>query len=141
MALDCQRQDLAVAELSAVASMPSTTAGDLARRFDSEHLAGVEADNATVVARAWPLLSASRRQKLSRSVTIDMDSTHVEVYGSRKQGTAYNYAGQRAGRPHPATWAEAGLTTAAELLAGNDDVRPRAAGMLRRALAGTPSRC
>ncbi|MGV1009987.1 MAG: hypothetical protein ACOYBY_15480 [Dermatophilaceae bacterium] len=29
-----------------------------------------------------------------------MDSTDVEVYGSGKQGVAYDYAGQRAGRPH-----------------------------------------
>ncbi|MDQ3405694.1 MAG: transposase [Actinomycetota bacterium] len=68
-----------------------------------------------------------------------MDSTDVEVYGSRKQGVAYNYAGQRAGRPHLATWAEAGVSLAAELLAGNDDVRPRAAAMLRRALAAIPA--
>ncbi len=67
-----------------------------------------------------------------------MDSTDVEVYGSRKQGVAYNYAGQRAGRPHLATWAEAGLSVAADLLAGNDDVRPRAADMLRRALDAIP---
>ncbi|MEI2779491.1 MAG: hypothetical protein V9G19_26745 [Tetrasphaera sp.] len=51
---------------------------------------------------------------------------------------AYSYAGQRAGRPHLGTWAEAGLTLAAELLAGNEDVRPRAAGLLRRVLAGIP---
>lgn len=138
VALDRQRQDLAAGALSGVPPIPSTTAGNLARRFAGEHLAGVEAGNAAVVARAWPLLSASRREQLSGSVTIDMDSTDVEVYGSRKQGVAYNYAGQRAGRPHLATWAEAGLATAAELLAGNEDVRPRAAGMLRRALAGIP---
>src|SRR5207344_379831 len=41
-------------------------------------------------------------------------------------------------RPHLATWAEAGLSTAAELLAGNEDVRPRAAVLLGRALAGIP---
>ncbi len=51
---------------------------------------------------------------------------------------AYAYAGQRAGRPHLATWAEAGLTTAAGLLAGNEYVRPRAAGLLRRGLTGIP---
>ena len=65
-----------------------------------------------------------------------MDSTDVEVYGSRKQGVAYNYAGQRTGRPHLATWAE--LSVAADLLAGNDYVRPRAADMLRRALDAIP---
>jgi hypothetical protein len=137
--LDRQRQDRAAAELSAVPPIPSTTAGGLARRLGTEQLAGVETANAVVIARSFALLSASRRVALTRTVTIDMDSTDVEVYGSRKQGVAYNYAGQRAGRPHLATWAEAGLTTAAELLAGNDDVRPRAAGLLRRALAGIPA--
>jgi hypothetical protein len=138
VALDRQRQDLAAGALSGVPAIPSTTAGELARRFEGEHLVGVEAGTAAVVARAWPLLAAGRREQLTRSVTIDMDSTDVEVYGSRKQQVAYNYAGQRAGRPHLATWAEAGLSTAAELLAGNEDVRPRAEGMLRRALAGIP---
>jgi hypothetical protein len=52
---------------------------------------------------------------------------------------AYNYAGQRCGRPHLATWAQAGVTVAADLLAGNDDVRPRAAGLLRRALTAIPA--
>jgi len=138
VALDRQRADPGVTELSAVPTLPSTTAATLARRFGAEQLIGIEAGNAECVARAWRLLPAPRKAKLSGTATIDMDSTDVEVYGSRKQGVAYNYAGQRAGRPHLATWAEAGLTIAADLLAGNDDVRPRAAGMLRRGLAGIP---
>lgn len=138
VALNRQRQDAAAVELSAVPVLPATTAGNLARRFTPAHVAGVEAANAAVVAGGYRLLSADRRARLEHSLTIDMDSTDVEVYGSRKQGVAYNYAGQRAGRPHLATWAEAGLTLAADLLAGNDDVRPRAAGMLRRALASIP---
>ncbi len=138
VALDRQRQDVAAAELSAVPGIASTTAGSLARRFEAEHLAGIEAAVADLAGRAFGLLSATRRVGLSSRATLDLDSTDVEVYGSRKQGVAYNYAGQRAGRPHLATWAEAGLTTAAELLAGNHDVRPRAADMLRRGLAGIP---
>lgn len=138
VALDRQRADVAAAELSAVPAVPATTAGSLAKRFTAAHFTGVEAANAAVIARAHRLLPQDRRAKLTASVTIDMDSTDVEVYGSRKQGVAYNYAGQRAGRPHLATWAEAGLTMAAELLAGNDDVRPRAAGMLARALGAIP---
>ncbi len=138
VALDRQRQDAAAVELSVVPPVPATTAGRLARRFTATHFAGVEAANAAVVARAYRLLPADRRAKLEQGLTIDMDSTDVEVYGSGKEGVAYNYAGQRAGRPHLATWAEAGLTVAAELLAGNDDVRPRAAGMLARALEAIP---
>ena len=138
VALNRQRQDAAAVELSAVPVLPATTAGNLARRFTPTHFAGIEAANAVVVARAYRLLPAERRAKLEQGVTIDMDSTDVEVYGSRKEGVAYNYAGQRAGRPHLATWAEAGFTLAADLLAGNDDVRPRAAGMLNRALTAIP---
>ena len=53
---------------------------------------------------------------------------------------AYNYCGQRCGRPHLASWAEAGLTVAR----GSDgpathDVRPVAAGLLGRALAAIPA--
>ena len=139
VALDRQRQDVAAGELSAVPGIASTTAGALARRFGAAQLVGVETATAGLAGRAFELLSARRKVHLCGRATLDLDSTDVEVYGSRKQGVAYNYAGQRAGRPHLATWAEAGLTTAAELLAGNDDVRPRAAAMLRRGLAGIPA--
>jgi hypothetical protein len=138
VALDRQREDVAAMELSAIPSIPSTTAASLARRFDAERLAGIERSTADLVDRAYRLLPVDRRALLDAKATLDLDSTDVEVYGSRKEGVAYNYAGQRSGRPHLGTWAEAGLTVAAELLAGNDDVRPRAAAMLRRALAGIP---
>lgn len=136
--LDRQRADVAAGELSAVPVLASTTAAGLARRFGREQLAGVEAGAADLAGRAFELLPVQRRVELGASVTVDLDSTDVEVYGAKKQGVAYNYQGQRAGRPHLATWAEAGLTVAADLLAGNDDVRPRAADMLRRGLAGIP---
>lgn len=58
-----------------------------------------------------PAPTARRRAVLDPAVTIDMDCSDVEGYGPKKQGVAYNYAGQRCGRPHLATWAEAGLTT------------------------------
>ena len=45
------------------------------------------------------LLSAERAVELAAwPVTIDIDATDVEVYGSKKRGVAYNYQGQRAGR-------------------------------------------
>ncbi|MEI2775175.1 MAG: IS1380 family transposase [Tetrasphaera sp.] len=137
-ALDRQRQDVAGSALSAVPVLASTTAAGLARRFGPAQLAGLEGAVADLTGHAVGLLPASRRAVLAAAVTVDLDSTDVEVYGPTKQGVAYNYHGQRAGRPHLGTWAEAGLTLAAELLAGNEDVRPRAADLLRRLLAGIP---
>jgi len=138
--LDPQRLDVAAQRLSALPVLPSTTAGGLARRFDADRLAGIEAGSARVVARAFELLPAARREALRAGpVTIDLDSTDVEVYGRRKQGVAYNYQGQRVGRPHVATWAQAGLALAADLLGGKDDVRPAAGQLLRRALAALPA--
>ena len=135
--LDRQRADVAAVELSVVPVLASTTAAGLARRFGPDQLAGVQSAIAALAARAYRLLLAQRRAVMPRSPSTWTAPT-CEVYGPRKQGVAYTYAGQRCGRPHLATWAEAGLSTAAELLAGNDDVRPRAAALLGRALAGIP---
>ena len=105
VALDRQRQDVAAVELSAVPGIPATTAGSLARRFTAAHFAGVEAANAAVISRAHRLLRAERRVKLAGSVTIDMDSTDVEVYGSARKAwpttTPDNVPADRTWRPGP----------------------------------------
>lgn len=138
--LDRVRADTAGRVLSPVATPASTTAGALARRFGAAQLTGVEAGTSALVARWLGLLPARRRSPLVlRAPTIDLDSTDVEVFGRAKAGVAYNYQGQRAGRPHLATWAEAGLPLAADLLAGNDDVRPRCADLLTRAVKALPA--
>ena len=49
-------------------------------------------------------LPPARAAALCDQVTIDLDTTDVEVYGSKKRGVAYNYQGQRCGRPHVASW-------------------------------------
>ena len=71
--------------------------------------------------------------------TIDLDATDIEVFGHRKQRVGWNYAGVKSGRVHLASWAGADLPLAMDLLAGNDDVRPGAPGLLRRALAVLPA--
>jgi len=47
--------------------------------------------------------------------------------------------GVRSGRVHLASWAQAELPLAADLIAGNDDVRPDAGGLLARALKSMPT--
>lgn len=122
--LDRVRADIAGQLLAPAACPAQTTAGSLARRFGPKHLRGVETGLAELIEGRLQLLPDGRRAALvAAGPTVDLDSTDVEVYGRGKDGVAYNYQGQRAGRPHLASWAEAGLPLAADLLAGNGDVR------------------
>ena len=87
------------------------------------------------------LVPAERAAALAEGpVTIDLDTTDVEVYGRKKRGVAYNHQGQRVGRPHVATWAETETVLAADLGDGTDDPRATAPDLLRRALAALPPR-
>jgi Transposase DDE domain group 1 len=137
--LDRHRADVAGQALTPVAGLCSTTVAGLARRIDDGQWTRLELGVAAVSARMLARLSASRREALLAVATIDLDTTDVEVYGRRKQGVAYNYQGQRCGRPHVATWAQAQVALAADLLAGNEDPRRGAPGLLRRALAALPA--
>ena len=50
--------------------------------------------------RMLALMPAPRAAALAEGpVTIDLDTTDVEVYGRKKRGVAYNHQGQRVGPP------------------------------------------
>ena len=138
--LDHLRADEAGAVLRAVPSPPaSTTFIALARRFDEVALADLGAAIGSLAAVAYAAYPAPRRAELAAvRPTIDLDPTDVEVYGSKKEGVAYNHQGQRVGRPHPAVWAEAGLVLAGDLGSGVDDPRPQAPDLIARAVAALP---
>jgi hypothetical protein len=134
--LERRRADTAGEALSVVATPASTTAVGLAQRFGSAQLAGVEEGIGEIVCRVLGRLPAARQAVLrAGGATIDLDGTDVEVYGVNKEGIAYSYKGARAGRPQVATWAEAGVVTAADLLAGNEDPRPGAGALIERSVA------
>lgn len=134
--LDRRRADTAGEALSAVPTPASTTAVELAGRFGPAQLAGVEEGIGEIACRVIGVLPAARRMVLrAGGATIDLDGTDVEVYGAKKEGIAYSYKGARAGRPHVATWAEAGVVTAADLLAGDEDPRPGAGSLIARSVA------
>lgn len=134
--LDRRRADKAGGLLAPVLTAPSTTAATLAKRFEAPQWQAVEAAVGQIAGRVLLHLDPQRRATLLTSPTLDIDATEVEVYGSRKQGIAYNYKGQRAGRPHLATWAEAGIVLAADLLPGDVDPRAGVVGLFTRGLAG-----
>jgi len=139
--LDRQRADIAGQQITPVPGLSSTTAAGLARRITAGQWKAVEHGVATVTGRMLELLSAPRAAALTGGpVTIDLDTTDVEVYGSKKRGVAYNHQGQRVGRPHVASWAETETVLAADLGCGTDDPRATAPDLLRRALACLPQR-
>jgi hypothetical protein len=138
--LDRQRADVAGQQITPVPGLASTTAAGLARRITPRQWQAVEAGLAEVTGRMLALLPAERAAALAEGpVTIDLDTTDVEVYGSKKRGVAWNHQGQRAGRPHVAAWAETETVLAADLGDGTDDPRATAPGLLRRALACLPA--
>ena len=134
--LDRRRADTCGEVVSAVPTPAATTAVQLADRFGPNQLAGIEEGIGELVCRVIGLLPPARRAVLrAGGASIDLDGTDVECYGGAKEGIAYNYKGQRGGRPHVATWAEAGLVTAADLLAGDEDPRPGARSLIERCVA------
>jgi Transposase DDE domain group 1 len=139
--LDRRRADTAGQHLAPVPGLAATTAAGLARKFTDGQWAAVETGLGDVHAAALAALATvapPRAAALAESVTIDLDTTDVEVYGRRKRGVAFNHQGQRVGRPHVATWADTATVLAADLLAGNEDPRRDAPQLLRRALAALP---
>jgi len=139
--LDRQRADAAGQQLTPVPGLASTTAAGLARRITPGQWRAVESGLAALTSRMLSLLPAERVTALADGpVTIDLDTTDVEVYGRKKRGVAYNHQGQRVGRPHVAAWAETETVLAAELGDGTDDPRATAPDLLRRALAALPER-
>ena len=138
--LDRQRADAAGQLITPVPGLASTTAAGLARRVTPAQWQAVETGLAAVTGRMLELLPAERAAALAGGpVTIDLDTTDVEVYGRKKRGVAYNHQGQRVGRPHVAAWAETEIVLAADLGDGTDDPRATAPDLLRRALACLPA--
>ena len=136
--LDRLRADEAGQQVTPVPGLASSTATGIAR--GSRRSTGVARGRAgQATAGMAGLLPAERAAGLAEGpVTIDIDATGVDVYGSKKRGVAYNYQGQRAGRPHVASWAETEIPLAADLLSGDQDPRSHVAGLLGRALAALP---
>ena len=137
--LDRQRADAAGQVLAPVPELSSTTAAGLARKFTDGQWHAVQTGIGDVHTAMLAALPPVRAAALCETVTIDLDTTDVEVYGPRKRGVAYNYQGQRCGRPHVASWAQTATVLAADLMAGNEDPRSHPAQLLGRALAALPS--
>jgi hypothetical protein len=93
--LDRYRADAAGQVLAAVPGLASTTAAGLARRFTDGQWRAVETGIGDVHAAMLALLPERQAARLCAMVTIDLDTTDVEVYGRHKRGVAFNHQGVR----------------------------------------------
>ncbi len=139
VSLDRRRADVAGQRLEPVPTPATSTACGIAKRFGPEHVAGIEAAIGQVNERVLSLVGQVRRSALTKAVTIDGDTTDVEVYGPTKEASAHAYTGARVLRPHIGFWAEAGVPLAAELTGGTDDPRASCVDLLQRCLAALPA--
>ncbi len=78
-----------------MAGLSSTTAAGLARKFTDGQWHAVETGIGDIHTAMLAALPPARAAALCDQVTIDLDTTDVEVYGSKKRGVAYNYQGVR----------------------------------------------
>jgi hypothetical protein len=91
--LDRYRADVAGQVLAAVPGLSSTTAAGVARRFTDGQWRAVETAVGDVHTAMLALLPAQRAAALCEQVTIDLDTTDVEVYGRHKRGVAFKPPG------------------------------------------------
>jgi hypothetical protein len=112
------RADQAGAGLRAVAQTPSAGAAlQNAKRFRRVHVQRVE----RAMARAGQRLDRALERDPAEAVTIDLDATHVTVYGQRKDGAARSRHGHMSYAPHIAFWAQRGRALTSELVGGNQE--------------------
>lgn len=84
--------------------MAPSTLGTFLRRFSFGHVRQLERVSELVMTRAWSLGAGPGDGVL----TIDIDSTILEVYGSLKQGASYGYTKVLGYHPLLATRADTG---------------------------------
>lgn len=132
--LDHRRADRVGEEFFAHATPASSTVTGLARRLREADWTAVTAATAQVTKRVLQLAPA-RARLVAGPPTIDLDATDIEVYGGKKAGVTYNYLGQRSGRVHAASWAEAGLLAAARLTDSRTTAHTHAAELVEQALS------
>jgi hypothetical protein len=95
--------------------MAPSTLGTFLRSFTFGHVRQLDAVLAETIRRAWGLGAGPG----TRPMTIDLDSTIVEVHGDKKQGAAYGYTKVLGYHPLLATRADTGEVLHARMRKGS----------------------
>jgi hypothetical protein len=106
----------ATGELFDATRAPSTI-GSWLRAFKWHNVRQLDAVSRELLARLWS--AGAGPADLCAPMTLDLDSTIVEVYGRGKQGAAFGYTKVRGYHPQLATCAETGQVMFSRLRGGN----------------------
>jgi hypothetical protein len=136
--LDRRRADAAGQELAPVADIPATTAAQIAAKFTPGAFWGLEEAVGQAAGRVLDLLPAADRGRLTRTVTLDVDATEIEVYGRKKEGAKHGHTGALRYQADIVHWAEMGVPLVADLLDGTEDPRAGVVDRLTRAVHVLP---
>jgi hypothetical protein len=134
--VDHRREDRVSESFFAYPTPASSTVTGLTRRLREADWSAVTAATAQVTKRVLSLAPAPVRARLlAGPPTIDLDATDIEVYGRKKAGVTYNYLGQRSGRVHAASWAEAGVLAASRLTDSRTTAHTHAVDLVEQTLS------
>ena len=109
-----------------------TTAGEFLRKFASGHIKQLE----RTIGDA--LLKGARIMGGDQPITLDLDSSIIEVHGYLKEGARYGYSGVKGLHPLLCFWAETRLLLGARLRSGNRTSAHHVQSFLSECLARIP---
>lgn len=130
--------DVAVLRAGAAASLfdatraPSTV-GSWLRAHKWSNVRQLDAISRELLARLWA--AGAGPTDLSEPLTIDIDSTIVEVHGRKKQGAAFGYTKVRGYHPQLATCAQTGQVVMSRLRGGSAGAARGAASFLTETIS------
>ncbi|MBA3366032.1 MAG: IS1380 family transposase [Actinobacteria bacterium] len=111
--------------------MAPSTLGTFLRCFSFGHVRQLDRALETIIGRAWAAGAGPGRQPL----TIDLDSTVVEVAGHGKQGASFGYTKRRGYHPLLATRADTGEVLHARMRKGSASSQRGAERFVRELVA------
>jgi hypothetical protein len=110
-----------------------TTAGEFLRKFASGHIKQIERTIGGALQRGARILGGVK------AITLDLDSSIIEVYGYLKEGARYGYSGVKGLHPLLCFWAETRLLVGARLRSGNRTSAHHVKSFLSECLARIPT--
>ena len=109
-----------------------TTAGEFLRKFTAGHIKQVE----RVIRHA--LLGCAEHIGGGKPITLDLDSSIIEIFGYLKEGARYGYTGVKGLHPLLCFWAETRLLVGVRLRSGNKHTAHKATSFLAECLSRLP---